>query len=137
MYSQTEHKFQTWIIFVEWKWGKWRPKLLPKSVFFGNINNHITGPGPKFDTSGCWQRCCNLHNPTRDNALWVSSKLGQTKAKFAYILLLQIKYDCFDIFKWFLWLWKPSRDTFDILSLQGRWQIRPQLNDLLCKLARR
>ena len=30
---------------------------------------------------------------------------------------------------------KPSKDTLDIWSLQGRWEIRPQFNDLLCKLA--
>ena len=31
---------------------------------------------------------------------------------------------------------KPSRDMLDIRFLKGRCQIRPQLNDLLRKLAR-
>ena len=41
--------------------------------------------------------------PARDNALSASSKPGQIIAKFAYILLPQIKHDCFDISKSFLW----------------------------------
>ena len=66
------------------------------------------------------------------------SKPGQNimLAKFAYILFPQIKYDCFDISKSFHGCKKPSRGTLDIWSVQGGWQIRPQLNDLLCKLAR-
>ena len=51
------------------------------------------------DTFRCWQKYCNFQNLRRDNALRVSSKPGQIIAKFAYILLPQIKYDCFDISK--------------------------------------
>ena len=49
------------------------------------------------DGSLCWQNCYNFHNQTHDIALWVSRKLGWIIAKFAYILLSQIKYDCFDL----------------------------------------
>ena len=56
------------------------------------------------DTFRCWQKCCNFHNMPRDNALGVSTTPGQIMAKFAYILLPQIKYDFFYISKSFLWL---------------------------------
>ena len=61
--------------------------------YFGNVNNHIAEI--RHDTFRCWQKCCNFHNPTHDITLWVSSKLEQIIAKYAYILLPQIKYDLF------------------------------------------
>ena len=70
--------------------------------YFGNVNNHRDEI--RHDTFRCWQKCCNFHNPTCDNALRVSSKSGQIIAKFAYILLSRIKYDYFDTCKSFLWL---------------------------------
>ena len=87
------------------------------------------------DTFRCWRKCCNFHNPTRDNALWVSSKPGQIIAnsltfyfpKWRTIVLIFLNH--------FYGCKKPSKDTLDIWSLQGRWEIRPQFNDLLCKLA--
>ena len=48
------------------------------------------------DTFCCWQNCCNFHNRMHNIALRVLSMLlkGQIKAKFTYILLPQIEYDC-------------------------------------------
>ena len=49
----------------------------------------------------------------------------------------QIKYDCFHLILNHFYAWKkPSRGTFDIWFFKGRLQIRPHLNDVLCKLPR-
>ena len=67
---------------IESKAEKTKAKV---GIFFGNIYNHRA-------------------EIRRDTFRWVSSKPGQIIEKFAYILLPQIKFDCFGISKLFLWL---------------------------------
>ena len=67
---------------IESKAEKTKAKV---GIFFGNIYNHRA-------------------EIRRDTFRWVSSKPGQIIEKFAYVLLPQIKYDCFGISKSFLWL---------------------------------
>ena len=74
--------------------------------YFGNVNNHIAEI--RHDTFRCWQKCCNFHNPTHDITLWVSSKLEQIIAKYAYILLPQIKYDFVLIFLKHFYGWQKT-----------------------------
>ena len=78
--------------------------------YFGTVNNHSAEI--RYDTFRCWQKCCNFHNATHHITLWVSSKLEQIIAKFAYILLPQIKYDFVLIFLKHLYGWQKNRLNF-------------------------
>ena len=46
---------------------KMKAKVGIQERYFGNINNHRAEI--RRDTFRCWQKCRNVHNPTRDNAL--------------------------------------------------------------------
>ena len=108
MYSQPELKFQKWSIFVKYKPRKRRPKLVSERIF-GNIYNHRAEI--RRDTFSCWQKCCNFHNPTRDNALWFSRKSGQVIKNSLTFCFPEKSTIVFIFLNHFYGRKKPSKDT--------------------------
>ena len=116
--------FRVFVNFAGFRGFTWISRLCNCTKYLKpwNINNHRAEI--RRNTLRCWQKCWNFHNPARDNVSWVSSKLGQIIAKFSYILLPKIKYDCFDILNHFYGCKRPSRDTLACSRLresQVRW----------------